>query len=310
MKALSPARVKEVRIHEDTGTAEVIVPDYQLSLAIGKEGQNARLAARLTGWRVDIKSETQLAEEAAYQTDDWAQGEWIINRRDRRADVAAGRRQPGHDRRGVEPARRRAGRGRGRRRVTTPRRRLTTADADESTPRSRRTAPTRWPRLGGGRRGAATPTTPEDSRRGRRRGRRRSEDAAEEPAEARGRRRRGRRAGAEVDEEPPTRRAEDDDATRRRPPPAADLHRLPTGRRRRPSWCGSTRQGDGSLAVGPTLPGRGAWLCRSSAACFDAAQRRGAFARALRAPVAAADVEAVRDQVLDRANAHQKLRKG
>ena len=67
MKALSPARVKEVRIHEDTGTAEVIVPDYQLSLAIGKEGQNARLAARLTGWRVDIKSETQLAEEEAYQ---------------------------------------------------------------------------------------------------------------------------------------------------------------------------------------------------------------------------------------------------
>ena len=79
MKALSPARVKEVRIHEDTGTAEVIVPDYQLSLAIGKEGQNARLAARLTGWRVDIKSETQLAEEAAYQTDDWAQGEWIVH---------------------------------------------------------------------------------------------------------------------------------------------------------------------------------------------------------------------------------------
>jgi N utilization substance protein A len=68
-----------VRIHEDTGTAEVIVPDYQLSLAIGKEGQNARLAARLTGWRVDIKSETQLAEEAAYQTDDWAQGEWIVH---------------------------------------------------------------------------------------------------------------------------------------------------------------------------------------------------------------------------------------
>ena len=51
MKALSPAKVKEVRIHEDTGVAEVIVPDYQLSLAIGKEGQNARLAARLTGWR-------------------------------------------------------------------------------------------------------------------------------------------------------------------------------------------------------------------------------------------------------------------
>ena len=49
MKALQPAKVKEVRIDEDTGIAEVIVPDYQLSLAIGKEGQNARLAARLTG---------------------------------------------------------------------------------------------------------------------------------------------------------------------------------------------------------------------------------------------------------------------
>jgi transcription termination/antitermination protein NusA len=56
--------VREVRINEDTGTAMVIVPDYQLSLAIGKEGQNARLAARLTGWRIDIKSEAQVAEEA------------------------------------------------------------------------------------------------------------------------------------------------------------------------------------------------------------------------------------------------------
>jgi N utilization substance protein A len=62
-KALAPASVKEVRIDEETGTALVIVPDYQLSLAIGKEGQNARLAARLTGWRIDIKSESQLAEE-------------------------------------------------------------------------------------------------------------------------------------------------------------------------------------------------------------------------------------------------------
>ena len=63
--ALSPAKVKEVRINEAEKTALVIVPDYQLSLAIGKEGQNARLAARLTGWRVDIKSETQIGEEAA-----------------------------------------------------------------------------------------------------------------------------------------------------------------------------------------------------------------------------------------------------
>jgi len=61
--ALQPAKVKEVRIDEATGTAMVIVPDYQLSLAIGKEGQNARLAARLTGWRIDIKSETQVSDD-------------------------------------------------------------------------------------------------------------------------------------------------------------------------------------------------------------------------------------------------------
>ena len=79
MKALSPAKVKEVRIDEETGTATVIVPDYQLSLAIGKEGQNARLAARLTGWRVDIKSETQLAEEEAYASEEWAEGEWVVD---------------------------------------------------------------------------------------------------------------------------------------------------------------------------------------------------------------------------------------
>ena len=61
--ALSPAKVKEVRIQADGQTAFVIVPDYQLSLAIGKEGQNARLAARLTGLRVDIKSESQVRRE-------------------------------------------------------------------------------------------------------------------------------------------------------------------------------------------------------------------------------------------------------
>jgi N utilization substance protein A len=76
MKALAPARVREVRIHPDTGTAEVIVPDFQLSLAIGKEGQNARLAARLSGWRVDIKSETQLHEEEANPVE-YAEGEWV-----------------------------------------------------------------------------------------------------------------------------------------------------------------------------------------------------------------------------------------
>ncbi|MYG99473.1 MAG: transcription termination/antitermination protein NusA [Acidimicrobiaceae bacterium] len=78
-KALSPARIKEVRPNELTGDCDVIVPDYQLSLAIGKEGQNARLASRLTGWGINIKSETQLAEEAAYGDVEWAEGEWITD---------------------------------------------------------------------------------------------------------------------------------------------------------------------------------------------------------------------------------------
>ena len=61
--ALSPARVSNVYLYPDVETAVVVVPDIQLSLAIGREGQNARLAARLTGWRIDIKSEGQFAEE-------------------------------------------------------------------------------------------------------------------------------------------------------------------------------------------------------------------------------------------------------
>src|SRR5438067_8349764 len=64
-KALSPARVREVLVDDENKQSTVIVPDDQLSLAIGKEGQNARLAARLTGWRVDIRSETEFAKEEA-----------------------------------------------------------------------------------------------------------------------------------------------------------------------------------------------------------------------------------------------------
>lgn len=61
--ALSPSKVVEVVVREDEKLARVIVPDYQLSLAIGIKGQNARLAAKLTGWKIDIKSETQAANE-------------------------------------------------------------------------------------------------------------------------------------------------------------------------------------------------------------------------------------------------------
>src|SRR5918992_1315009 len=61
-KALSPARVREVLVDDESREATVVVPDDQLSLAIGKEGLNARLAARLTGWKVDIQSESEFAQ--------------------------------------------------------------------------------------------------------------------------------------------------------------------------------------------------------------------------------------------------------
>jgi N utilization substance protein A len=64
-KALSPARVREVLVDDETKEATVVVPDDQLSLAIGKEGLNARLAARLTGWKIDIVSETEFARSEA-----------------------------------------------------------------------------------------------------------------------------------------------------------------------------------------------------------------------------------------------------
>ena len=127
MKALAPATVREVRIHPDTGIAEVIVPDFQLSLAIGKEGQNARLAARLTGWRVDIKSETP------------ARGGRVRRRRRvRRGRV--GREPVGRAR--VAARRRWRGdlRGRGRLRVAGPRRR-DRRQADAATPSRRWTRP-------------------------------------------------------------------------------------------------------------------------------------------------------------------------
>ncbi|HEY1285804.1 MAG TPA: transcription termination factor NusA [Solirubrobacterales bacterium] len=76
-KALSPARVREVIVDDEERQATVIVPDDQLSLAIGRDGQNARLAARLTGWRVDIKSETEFAseeEEVEYEGEEASDG--------------------------------------------------------------------------------------------------------------------------------------------------------------------------------------------------------------------------------------------
>ena len=69
--ALSPAKIVSVFADPDEKTAKVVVPDYQLSLAIGKEGQNARLAARLTGYKIDIKSETQAKDAPGFRYEDY-----------------------------------------------------------------------------------------------------------------------------------------------------------------------------------------------------------------------------------------------
>ena len=84
-KALSPAKVSQVIVSDDGTQADVIVPDHQLSLAIGREGQNARLAARLTGVRIDIRSESQLADGVPARSEgleegvEYAEGQWIQN---------------------------------------------------------------------------------------------------------------------------------------------------------------------------------------------------------------------------------------
>lgn len=67
-KVLSPAKVEKVTINEDEKSATAVVPDYQLSLAIGKEGQNVRLAAKLSGWKIDIKSHTQFFSDSSEET--------------------------------------------------------------------------------------------------------------------------------------------------------------------------------------------------------------------------------------------------
>lgn len=67
--ALSPSKVVDVKVDEENQSAKIVVPDHQLSLAIGKEGQNARLSAKLTGWRIDIKSEMQ-AEQTGFLNDE------------------------------------------------------------------------------------------------------------------------------------------------------------------------------------------------------------------------------------------------
>ena len=280
-KALSPAKVKEVRINEDTGVAEVIVPDYQLSLAIGKEGQNARLSARLTGWRVDIKSESQLAEEETYGQQDWAEGEWVVD-----AETGEQVWQPAEGGPALKaedweaavseaPAEGEAVRGgdvRGRR----------------GRPRPSAEAPPRMARRGGRRRAATAEDAASDGE-ARPRLRPRTceaeldaeDEVAEDVAELTETERRGREARPRRASPPMASRAR---GSRPRAEPQPSATCVAAGARpASPSWsasCGALME----LAVeGRTLPGRGAWLCRATLdACRALAVRRGAFARAFR----------------------------
>ena len=259
-KALSPARVREVLVDDDGKQATVIVPDDQLSLAIGKDGLNARLAARLTGWRVDIRSETEFAEEEAEMgfDDEDVAGPLRRDPRERQAlpERLASRlallraaRAPGAQRPG-DGLRRAAGGGR------------------------------QW-RLAGGRvRGGGVGGRGAGGRRaghggaGDRGARRRG--ACRRRAGGRGTRRRrwrggGRRAGRcrGGGAVAPLRRC----VACRRSLPRHDLLRL-------------VRGPDGVVMVDPDgrAEGRGAYVCRS-AECCDRAVAAGPLARAFRAPV-------------------------
>ena len=244
MKALAPARVREVRIHPDTGTAEVIVPDFQLSLAIGKEGQNARLAARLTGWRVDIKSESPARGRRSGRRRRVRRGR-VGHQRHRRAGVAAGRGRRG-DLGGRGGLRGAGPRDRGR------------ADAapQPHTPRSRR-RPQPTPRHRG-RTPAERHAAPRPQRRGR--------APAEAPAEAR----------QPATHPPRRRRPTASEATAgpvrtcigcRRAAGVEELVRI---------RAVPTASGPSGLELGAG-PGRGAWLCRSTR--LRASTRRSAGGR-------------------------------
>ena len=254
-KALSPARVREVLVDDENKEATVIVPDDQLSLAIGRDGQNARLAARLTGWSVDIKSETEFASE---EQDIEIRGRGDLRRPlhggavhrpplpqrcARRLDVlrpaaapgaVALRHQPG---RGADAADRRGGR--------DPRRPRGRRGADRRDRRQGR-GPVRRERAaagGGCRRGGARRRQHRAGSGGGRRGRGRGEaDAdAEQPP-----RNRPRATDEEAEDEQAEADAESEAAlpeteaeeTRRRPSPPT---RRPTARPRRPTRDGSPR---------------------------------------------------------------------
>ena len=102
--ALAPAKVLSVELFEDEGVALVTVPDYQLSLAIGREGQNVRLAARLTGWRLDITSEAEAEEtRARYLTEREERGSGVVAGEETEEDVVLAEAEEGEAVPAVDP---------------------------------------------------------------------------------------------------------------------------------------------------------------------------------------------------------------
>ncbi len=262
-KALSPAKVTAVNISDDGTAADVIVPDHQLSLAIGREGQNARLAARLTGVRVDIRSETQLAEgipaggrdaDVEYADGEWranaesGEMEWhaadgsVISESDWQAQAAAASE--------AEVA------------VAD----VETAVDDDSTAADDGTA--------------AEGSASDDGRRRRRPNRRQRRWLRGVVKQER----RRRLSGAE------------------RPEPVRSC--IGCRQRRPQSELVRVTKSELGVAVDGPSDGRGAWLCRGSAAgeiaaarCVDAALSRRAFARAWRCAVGADDERAISELV-------------
>ena len=268
-KALSPARVREVLVDDETKEATVIVPDDQLSLAIGRDGQNARLAARLTGWKVDITSETEFAAAGGGHRVRGRGG----GRRPLRGDADHRPPLPERGARGLALLRPAPAPGAGALRHQPgrrPRRR-------SATRRSRR-SPTPTPTTARSRRSSSRPrassTRPRRPRRPRRQ-RREARGSRGEAAEARPRtRRRGGRGGAEAEEPRPTveepeaaeqteeaeeavdeAEAADDDADEPRRPPRRTRRRRST-RRPRPDEADEADGAGGGRAE--AAGGRGA----------------------------------------------------
>ena len=253
-KALSPARVREVYIDDETKEATVVVPDDQLALAIGKEGLNARLAARLTGWKVDIQSDTEFAQAEAEAAFAGADGDDFTGRCV--AILSNGKRCPN---------------------AALPGSRFCGVPAHQELAKREAAGEDLGDQIvqPGARRGDEEAEGVERGRRRPSRGARsRPRSRVAEVAEPAGPGA-GDRAGDGTEEGG---RACSVSRSRSGPAPAAG------GRRRRRSSCASSRT-DGVLTPGARQPGRGVYTCRRLAVLRARGRAHRAFARVLRRPV-------------------------